>query len=165
MLNSSEGGTDSVHGVRQVSPCVVRASAPAGSDSMVTLTVVGLTPNAVQLGTHKSALDDEQAASPSAQAAAAITCLMVMSVPPVRLRIGRSCGPRPKNRGLFAMLAPGRYEREEPLLGLRRHPNQARRSEVPNIGLPTACARSVNKGLTTRMLPYWPSCPKMRAEP
>jgi hypothetical protein len=146
MLNSSEGGTDSVHGVRHVSPCVVRASAPAGSDSIVTLTVVGLTLNAVQLGTHDiSALDDVQAASPSPQAATAITCLMVMSVPPGRLRIGRSCGPRPKNRGLFAMLTPSRYEREEPFLDCGATPTKRVAPKSP-----TSACRQLAPGRSTK---------------
>src|SRR5579871_2003300 len=97
MARSLSVGTVSSHGVRQVCPCEVRASAPGGSDSIRNTSVGGL-----DLKKSKLGMDIEQSASASPQATAAITRLMLLMVIPTI-----EAGPLPSR--------PPRYPRTSPL--------------------------------------------------
>jgi hypothetical protein len=61
--------------VRHEAPVETLASAPGGSDSIVTVAVAGLDENSSEFGIH----DDEQAASPRLQATTAIARVLFIS--------------------------------------------------------------------------------------
>src|SRR5262249_56592761 len=79
--NSLPGWTESLQGVRQLSPNEVFASAPGGSDSMANVSGCG-----VDLRKSRLGIVAEHAASMKPHATTAMTRLMIGSPPPGRPR-------------------------------------------------------------------------------
>src|SRR5215468_6644640 len=97
--NSLPGWTESLQGVRQLSPNEVFASAPGGSDSMASVSGCGVDFRKSRLG-----IVAEHAASMKPHAMRAMTRLMIGSPPPGRR--SAASPPRQDHRGATAPVQP-----------------------------------------------------------